>query len=177
MTELRVGVDIPYLGHPSEVREYAQQMEALGFHHLGFSAHLCSTTDTVFPGPMFSFDEPWRETFTLAAFVAAVTTRVEINTAMLLLPLYEPVLAAKQAAEVDNLSEGRLRIGASISWNRRECDAVGVDPSTRGARLINPCSRIPRSTRCEALKLTWVILTGQLFVRWRTYHAFALRFQ
>lgn len=135
MTELRVGVDIPYLAHPSEVREYAQQMEALGFHHLGFSAHLCSTTDTVFPGPMFSFDEPWRETFTLAAFVAAVTTRVEINTAMLLLPLYEPVLAAKQAAEVDNLSEGRLRIGASISWNRRECDAVGVDPSTRGARF------------------------------------------
>jgi probable F420-dependent oxidoreductase len=135
VAQLRVGVDIPYFAHPSELRDYVQAVEDLGYAHVGFSEHLCSTLDTVFPGPMFHFDEPWRESFTLAAFVAAATTRLEINPAMLLLPLYEPVLAAKQAAEVDNLSEGRLRIGASISWNPRECDALGVDPSTRGARF------------------------------------------
>lgn len=135
MAELRVGVDIPYLAHPSEVRTYVQTMEDLGFHHLGFSAHLASTTDTVFPGPMFSFDEPWHETFTMASYVAGLTSRIEINTAMLLLPLYHPVLAAKQAAEVQLLSENRLRIGASISWNPREAEALGVDPATRGARF------------------------------------------
>ena len=54
MTELRVGVDIPYLGHPSEVREYAQQMEALGFHHLGFS-------DKTLKGESVDFRSPFNK--------------------------------------------------------------------------------------------------------------------
>lgn len=135
MTGLRVGVDIPYLSSPAEIRDFVQAVEELGYDHIGFSEHICSTVDSVFPGPMFTFDEPWRESFTLAAFVAACTNRIEINPAMVLLPLYQPVLAAKLAAEVANLSGDRLRIAASITWNSRECEALGVDPRTRGARF------------------------------------------
>jgi probable F420-dependent oxidoreductase len=132
---MRVGVDIPYFAAAADVREYVQGVEALGFDHVGFSEHVCSTLDTEFPAPMFTFDEPWRESFTLASFVAALTSRIEINPAMTLLPLYHPVLAAKLAAEVANLSDGRLRIAASIGWNARECESLGVDPATRGARF------------------------------------------
>lgn len=132
---MRVGIDIPYFAASADVREYVQGVEALGFDHVGFSEHVCSTLDTEFPAPMFTFDEPWRESFTLAAFVAALTTRIEINPAMTLLPLYHPVLAAKLAAEVANLSGDRLRIAASIGWNARECESLGVDPTTRGARF------------------------------------------
>lgn len=135
MRPVRVGVDIPYFATPPEIRDYVQAVEGLGFHHVGFSEHLCSTLDSDFPAPVFSFDDPWHESFTLASFLAAVTSTIELNPAMLLLPLYPPVLAAKQAAEVDSLSGGRLRIGASIGWNERECQSLGVDPASRGARF------------------------------------------
>ena len=132
---MRVGTDLPYFASPIDVRRYATAVEEMGFDFVGFSSHVASTLDSPFPAPMFTFDEPWRESFTLAAFLAAVTSRIELNPAMVLLPLYPPVLAAKQAAEVDNLSGGRLRLAASVGWNTRECESLGVDPSTRAARF------------------------------------------
>jgi probable F420-dependent oxidoreductase len=135
MASLGVGVDIPYFASAVEIRDFVQAVEELGYHHVGFSSHVCSTTDSAFPAPFFTFEEPWRESFTMAAFLAGVTSRLELNPSMVLLPLYPPVLAAKQAAEVDNLSGGRLRLAASIGWNERECQALGVDPATRGGRF------------------------------------------
>ena len=105
---MRVGVDIPYLAAPHDVRRYVQAMEELGFDHLGFSEHVCCTVDSQFPAPFFTFDEPWRETVTMATFVAGVTQRIEVNPSMMLMPLYHPVLAAKQLAEIAGLSDGRL---------------------------------------------------------------------
>lgn len=132
---VRYGVDIPYLADPADIVTYVQGVETLGFDFVGFASHVAMTLDSPFPTPMFQFDEPWRESFTLGSFVAAATGRVELNPAMLLLPLYPPVLAAKQAAEVSNLSGGRLRIATSVGWNVRECETLGVDPSTRAARF------------------------------------------
>ena len=132
---MRVGVDIPYLAAPHDVRRYVQAMEDLGFDHLGFSEHVCCTVDSQFPAPFFTFDEPWRETVTMATFVAGVTQRIEVNPSMMLMPLYHPVLAAKQLAEIAGLSDGRLRVATSIGWNHREIETLGVDPTTRGARF------------------------------------------
>ncbi len=132
---MRVGVDIPYLAAPHDVRRYAQAMDELGFDHLGFSEHVCSTVDSKFPAPFFTFEEPWRETVTMASFVAGVTQRIEVNPAMMLMPLYHPVLAAKQLAEIAGLSDGRLRVATSIGWNHREIETLGVDPTTRGSRF------------------------------------------
>ena len=132
---MQVGIDIPYLASPTAVREYVQAIEACEYNFVGFSEHICSTIDTEFPNPMFTFSEPWRETVSFAGFLAGITRNVELNPAVMLLPLYHPVLAAKQLAEIANLSEGRLRVAASIGWNPRETESLGVDPATRGARF------------------------------------------
>ena len=84
---------------------------------------------------MFSYDDPWHESFTMLAFLAAVTTTIELSSAMALITLRHPVLVAKQAAEVDLLSRGRLRLAVSVGWNREEQVALGVDPATRGRRI------------------------------------------
>lgn len=129
---MRVGVDVPYFRDPLEIREFAQGAEALGVHHLAFSEHVAATRDTAFPSG-FRFDDPWHESFTLLGFLAAATTSVELCTSMLLVTLRPAVLAAKQAAEIDLLSRGRLRLGVSVGWNTWECAALGLDPSSRGA--------------------------------------------
>jgi probable F420-dependent oxidoreductase len=142
---MRVGVDLPYFAHPVEIRDYVQAAEGLGYSHIGFSEHIVSSSAETFP-PGLSFDEPWHESFTLLAFLAAITERVELNTGMTLLTLRPAALAAKQAAEVDLLSGGRLRLGVSVGWQHREMEAVGVDPSTRGKRI---------EEQIEAMRLLW----------------------
>jgi probable F420-dependent oxidoreductase len=142
---MRVGVDLPYFSHAVEIRDYVHAAQDLGYAHIGFSEHVVSSSAEQFP-PGLSFDEPWHESFTLLAFLAAITERIELNTGMTLLPLRPAALAAKQAAEVDLLSGGRLRLAVSVGWQRRELEAVGVDPSTRG-RLIEE--------QIEAMRLLW----------------------
>jgi probable F420-dependent oxidoreductase len=127
---VRVGVDLPYFEDPSEIRYFATAVEELGFAHLGFSEHIASARGTEYPAN-FATHDPWHESFTLLGFLAAVTSRIELNPAMVLLTLRPTALAAKQAAEIDLLSEGRLRIAASVGWNREEVRALGVDPSSR----------------------------------------------
>jgi probable F420-dependent oxidoreductase len=134
MAELRIGCDLPYFADPVQVRDFAQGVEELGFAHLAFSEHVAASGATDYP-PGFAPDDPWHESMTLAAFLAGVTSRIELNPAVLLLVLRPVVLAAKQAAEVDLLSGGRLRIAVSVGWNREEVAALGADPARRGALL------------------------------------------
>jgi probable F420-dependent oxidoreductase len=142
---MRVGVDLPYFAHAVEIRDYVQAAQALGYAHIGFSEHVVSSSASPFP-PGLSFDEPWHESFTLLAFLAGITDGIELSTGMTLLALRPAALAAKQAAEVDLLSGGRLRLGVSVGWQHRELEAVGVDPSTRGARI---------EEQIEAMRLLW----------------------
>jgi probable F420-dependent oxidoreductase len=142
---MRVGVDLPYFAHAVEIRDYVQAAQDLGYAHVGFSEHVVSSSASEFP-PGLSFDEPWHESFTLLAFLAAITERIELSTGMTLLPLRPAALAAKQAAEVDLLSGGRLRLGVSVGWQHRELQAVGVDPATRGSRI---------EEQIEAMRLLW----------------------
>src|SRR3954470_23732329 len=81
---MRVGVDLPYFAHAVEIRDYVQAAEGLGYAHIGFSEHVLSSAASPFP-PGLSFDEPWHESFTLLAFLAAVTERLELSTGMTLL--------------------------------------------------------------------------------------------
>ncbi|MEY2444172.1 MAG: hypothetical protein QOE00_752 [Ilumatobacteraceae bacterium] len=142
---MRVGVDVPYFAHPVEIRDYVQAAQELGYAHIGFSEHVVSSSASPFP-PGLSFDEPWHESFTMLAFLAAITEGIELSTGMTLLALRPAALAAKQAAEVDLLSGGRLRLAVSVGWQRRELEAMGVDPSTRGARI---------EEQIEAMRLLW----------------------
>ena len=129
-----MGCDLPYFVDAGEIRAFAAAAEELGYDHLGFSEHVAASRRTEVP-PGFSFDDPWHESATMLGFLATVTERIELNTAMLLVTLRHPVLAAKQLAEVDLLSAGRVRVGVSVGWNRDEQVAVGVEPSTRGRRI------------------------------------------
>lgn len=142
---LRLGCDLPFFASPSEIRDFAQAAQDLGYDSLGFSEHVAATRDTPFPQG-FSFEDPWHESMTLAAFLAGVTSRIELTTSMMLLPLRPTVLAAKQIAEVDQLCDGRLRLGVSVGWNRREVALLGQDPATRGARF---------EEQVEVMRLLW----------------------
>ena len=77
----------------------------------------------------------FHEPMVLYGYLAAVTTSMELVTGIIILPQRQTVLAAKQAAEVDLLTGGRLRLGVGIGWNRVEYEALGQDFSTRGQRL------------------------------------------
>ncbi len=139
---MKLGCDLPYFSDPGEIRAFAEAAEDLGYDHLAFSEHVASAPDSPFPnpaagrpGPHFHFDDPWHESFTLLAYLAAVTSRIELTTSMALIGLRPPVLVAKQAAEIDLLSHGRLRLGVALGWNPREYEALGVDPRTRGGRM------------------------------------------
>lgn len=131
---MRLGCDVPFFATSHETRDFAQGAEELGYDTLNFSEHVAATRDSAFP-PGFSFDDCWHEAFTQAAFLSAVTERIELSTSMALLALRPTVLAAKQAAEVDLLSGGRLRLGVSMGWNSREIAALGHDPVERGVKL------------------------------------------
>lgn len=141
----RFACDVPFFSSPSELRDFAQAAEDLGYDCLNFSEHVATTRDSPFP-PGFSFEDPWHESMTLATFLAASTRRIEISTSMMLLALRPTVLAAKQAAEVDLLSGGRLRLGVSVGWNDREVDLLERDFRTRGARL---------EEQIEVMRLLW----------------------
>lgn len=125
---------MPFFATGRETRDFAQGAEELGYDTLNFSEHVAATRDSAFP-PGFSFEDCWHEAFTQAAFLSAVTDRIELSTSMALLALRPTVLAAKQAAEVALLSGGRLRLGVSIGWNVRETESVGQDSTVRGAKL------------------------------------------
>ncbi|MFD5466872.1 TIGR03619 family F420-dependent LLM class oxidoreductase [Kitasatospora sp. NPDC127059] len=141
---LRVGGDLPYFDDPVELRDYVQAFEGLGYDHLGFGEHVVSARTDDWPSEI-SPCAPWHESFVQAAYLAAITSRVEL-TASVLLPQRPVALAAKQAAEVDLLSGGRLRLSVSVGWNRDEVRALGVDPAVRG-RLIEE--------QIEAMRLLW----------------------
>jgi probable F420-dependent oxidoreductase len=77
----------------------------------------------------------FHEPFVLFGFLAAVTRRVELVTGILILPQRQTALVAKQAAAVDVLSAGRLRLGVAVGWNPVEFEALGEDFTTRGRRI------------------------------------------
>lgn len=126
---MRLGCDLPCFADPGAVRAFAQAAEDIGYDHLDFSEHVATTLDEPLP-PRMSRDDPWHECFTTLGFLAAVTSRIELTSSMLLLPLRPAVLAAKQAVEIDLLSGERLRLGVVVGWNAGEARALGVDPSS-----------------------------------------------
>jgi len=94
----------------------------------------------------YTHESVTHEPFTLMAYLAALTTRLELTTAIIILPQRQTALVAKQAAEVDVLSGGRLRLGIGVGWNPVEYEALGEDFRTRGRRC---------EEQIEVLRLLW----------------------
>ncbi len=118
------------------IREYAQATESLGFDFLLAFDHVLGAnaeTHTDLTGPYRHYDA-FHEPFVLFGYLAAVTSRVELATGIIILPQRQTALVAKQAAAVDVLSEGRLRLGIGVGWNHVEYEALSENWGNRGAR-------------------------------------------
>jgi len=125
-----IGVD------PSAVREFVRGAEGLGFTHLLIYDHVLGA-DAKRPGGWsgpYDKDVAFHEPFVTFGFIAAVTKRIELVTAVLVLPQRQTALVAKQAAEVDQLSGGRLRLGIGTGWNEVEYEGLGASFRDRGRR-------------------------------------------
>lgn len=137
---MRIGVIYPHFefgSDPAAIRDYAQTAEGLGYSHIGADDHVIGPNPDR-PGGWsgwVTFRTPFFEPFVLFSFMAAVTQRVEFETCVLLLPQRQTVLVAKQAAGLDLLSGGRLRLGIGNGWNIVEYQSLNEDFSTRGRRL------------------------------------------
>jgi probable F420-dependent oxidoreductase len=122
---------------PAIVRDYVQTAEALGYNHLLVYDHVLGASTTNRPdwrGP-YTSDTQFHEPFVLFGYIAGLTTQIEIVTGVIVLPQRQTALVAKQAAEVDILSGGRLRLGVGIGWNEVEYEALNESFGNRGKRI------------------------------------------
>jgi len=137
---MRIGVVFPQTelgGDASAVRAYGQRVEELGFTHLLAYDHVVGADPEVHEGWAGPYDihTTFHEPLVMFGYLAAVTTTLELVTGVIILPQRQAVLVAKQAAEVDLLSVGRLRLGVGLGWNAVEYEALGEDFTNRGKRL------------------------------------------
>lgn len=120
---------------PADVRRWATTVEDLGYDHiLAYDHVLGAGTDTRPGWQGYTSENLFHEVFVLYGYLAAVTRRVELVTGVLILPQRQTALVAKQAAEVDVLSGGRLRLGIGVGWNPVEYEALGPSFKDRGIR-------------------------------------------
>jgi probable F420-dependent oxidoreductase len=123
---------------PGAIRDFAQTAEGLGYSHLIVYDHVLGAEhggrEPRLTGPYTEHD-PFHEPFVLYGFLAAVTTRLELATGVIILPQRQTALVAKQAAEVALLSRGRLRLGVGTGWNWVEYEALNESFASRGKRL------------------------------------------
>jgi probable F420-dependent oxidoreductase len=131
---------------PGGVRAYAEAAEALGYTHILAFDHVVGADLTNRPnwtGP-YNIDTPFHEVFVLFGFLAGLTSRIEFATGILILPQRQTVLVAKQAAEIDVLSKGRMRLGVGIGWNDVEYEALNENFRNRGARSAEQVALMKR---------------------------------
>ncbi|MEX2230138.1 MAG: LLM class F420-dependent oxidoreductase [Dehalococcoidia bacterium] len=137
---MRVGVTFPQTeigAAPEGVREYARAAEAAGYDHLLVYDHVLGANPDRpggFRGP-YNHETLFHEPMVLFGYLAGLTERLELVTGILILPQRQTALVAKQAAEVDVLSGGRLRLGVGVGWNAVEYEALGESFTNRGRRV------------------------------------------
>jgi len=130
---MQIGVHLPHVGYkagPDAIRRAAEQAEALGFDDVWVSEHIIVPKDAPYP-PSAVFYDP---VLTLT-WAAAYTKRVRLGTSVLVLPMRHPVPLAKELATLQNLSGGRLILGAGVGWMEAEFAALGAPFRERGRRM------------------------------------------
>jgi probable F420-dependent oxidoreductase len=137
---MKIGAVFPHLeigSDPLVVRDWAQTAEDLGYSHILAYDHVLGAEhagrEPALWGP-YTEQSAFHEPFVLFGFFAAFTSKVELVTGVIILPQRQTALVAKQAAEIDILSSGRLRLGVGTGWNYVEYDSLGENFANRGAR-------------------------------------------
>jgi probable F420-dependent oxidoreductase len=148
---MQIGVVFPQteIGNdPSVIRDYAQTAEGLGFSHLLAYDHVLGANPQRpggWTGP-YTHLTPFHEVFVLFGYLAAVTTRLGLAAGVIILPQRQTALVAKQAASIDVLSGGRLRLGVGLGWNEVEYTSLNESFHNRGKRM---------EEQVELLRLLW----------------------
>jgi probable F420-dependent oxidoreductase len=137
---MEIGIAYPQTelhGDPTAVRLFARAVEDLGFDHLLTYEHVLGAVHADRSPPLLGpYDEndPFHDPFVMFGYLAGITDRIRFATGILVLPQRQTALVARQAADVDLFSGGRLRLGVGVGWNQVEYEALGQDFHTRGAR-------------------------------------------
>ena len=161
---MRVGVTLPQTemnNDPGSLREYAQAIEGLGYDHIQSLDHVLGANSASRPGWQGPYDHAdlIHEPFVLFGYLAALTQTVELVTTIIILPQRQTALVAKQAAAIDVLSGGRMRLGIGIGWNDVEFEALGEDFHDRGRRS---------EEQIEVLRALWTRDLVTYRGRWHT---------
>ena len=147
---MRFGVAFPTTeigSDPAAVRDFVQAVEALGFDHLTCIDHVLGARTALNEWrAYYTRANMFHEVLVLFGFIAALTSRIELASAILILPQRQTALVAKQAAEIDVLSRGRLRLGVGIGWNGIEFEALNENFRNRARRI---------EEQVEVLRLLW----------------------
>lgn len=154
---MKLGVTIPQIEigrDPSHIRQFARSAEALGYDYLMLYDHVLGADMEVHKDwrprngapPIYTKDDLFHEPLILYGYLAAITERIEFATGVIILPQRQTVLLAKQAAEIDVLSGGRLRLGFGTGWNELEYQGLGMNFKDRGKRS---------EEQIEVLRLLW----------------------
>jgi alkanesulfonate monooxygenase SsuD/methylene tetrahydromethanopterin reductase-like flavin-dependent oxidoreductase (luciferase family) len=127
---VRLGVNVPNFGpgtNPDVLRRWALTVEGLGFDLLMMSDHVAVTPDVAeqYPAPFY-------EPFTTLSWLAGLTRGIRLGTTVLVVPYRHPLLIARMAANLNDLSGGRLVLGVGVGWAREEFGALGVPFRDRG---------------------------------------------
>ena len=133
---LRIGVSLPVREMKDDldaIRDFASLAEELGFTHLRIPEQIARRDSSHLHEPL-----------TLLAYLAGLTARIELVPSVLVLPARQTALVAKQAAEIDVLSGGRLRLGIGVGSSRREFQALGQDFQNRGRRCSEQMALLKR---------------------------------
>ena len=136
---MKIGASFPSVeigNDPAAIRDFAQGAEDLGFDYITTTDHVLGVDPKGDPKIFapYKLEDAFHEPFVLYGFIAACTRKVGLATGVLILPQRQAVLVAKQAAEVDVLSQGRLRLGIGVGWQAMEYEALDMDWHTRGKR-------------------------------------------
>lgn len=138
-TTTKLGVVFPQTEFPSDpilIRDYAQAAEELGYDYFLVYDHVLGANPDRpggWQGP-YTHTDSFQEPFVLFGYLAGLTKTIEFVTGILILPQRQTALVAKQAAQVDVLSGGRLRLGIGVGWNKVEYEALNEEFHNRGKR-------------------------------------------
>ena len=138
---MRLGAIFPQTeigADPSAVKDFAQAAEDLGYEHILVFDHVLGADQTKRDGwnRPYNKDDMFHEPFVMFGYLGAITEKIEFTTGVLILGQRQTGLVAKQAAEVDVLTGGRLRLGIGIGWNPVEYEALGENRGRRSKDQI-----------------------------------------
>ena len=161
---MKLGVVFPQTeigSDPGAIREFAQVAEELGYSQILAYDHVLGADTTNRPDWKggYTIHSAFHEPLVLFGYLAGITKEITLATGVIILPQRQTALVAKQAAEVDVLSNGRLRMGIGLGWNQVEYQALGQDFHTRGRRV---------SEQVEVLRAFWTQESVTFEGEWHT---------